>query len=136
VAGQDGIVSINLIIYPELLLTIFIRTTIGYYQGAINETVKLNDGLMFEGSYNGKSIGDVLAFGDWLDYHKIPVLNQHRDFPRMSVTEVGDYFYKMLLSFSINYAWRQQNVYMVSFPMTEDECMFFFLSFFLSFFLF
>jgi hypothetical protein len=86
--------------------------------------VNINDGLMFKGAYNGKSIGDILAFGDWLDYHNIPVLN-----PTMiSVTQVEDYFYKMLLSFSINFAWRQQNVYLVSYPMTEDECMFFSLS--------
>ncbi|GIK01641.1 hypothetical protein Aspvir_005679 [Aspergillus viridinutans] len=92
-----------------------------FYQGAINETVTLNDGLMFQGSYNGKSIVDVLADGAWLDYHKIPVLNQDTSLPRISETQASDHFYNMLLCFSINYAWKQQNVYLISYPMTQDE---------------
>ncbi|GIK07701.1 hypothetical protein Aspvir_003368 [Aspergillus viridinutans] len=92
-----------------------------FYQGAINETVTLNNRLMFQGSYNGQSIVDVLAGGAWLDYHKIPVLNQDTSLPQISETQASDYFYKMLLCFSINYAWKQQNVYLISYPMTEDE---------------
>lgn len=65
---------------------------------------------------------DILAHGAWLDFGEIPVLNANKLKPRFDQNSLKEYFTKMLLSTVINLAWKQQNVYIMCFPMTQNEC--------------
>jgi hypothetical protein len=98
------------------------RSADDYIQSAYNHIVDTNTQLLNTGNSNGVPLIDMFAFGAWLDYRNIPVLNTDGSKFQVSTTQLNDLWFKLLLGGLINYAWKQQNVMIVSWPMTEDEC--------------
>lgn len=80
-----------------------------------NTSLRRYDGFKTTGEHNGVKLIDVMAGGAYLDYRQIPILSS------VKITDLQHALFTHLLANMVNYAWKQQNVVLISFPMTEDE---------------
>ncbi|KAF2095321.1 hypothetical protein NA57DRAFT_79811 [Rhizodiscina lignyota] len=92
-----------------------------WYQGCLNSVNTLNDDLMTLGSHDGMSVQDLLADGTWLDYRDHPILNTDASRPLVQEGQLNDLMYHFLLGQLINYSWKQQSTWLVTYPMSEDD---------------
>jgi hypothetical protein len=65
---------------------------------------------------------DVFSEGRWLDDREIPLLNEADNENGINRTEAGEMFQTLLISRVVNWAWTEKSVYLVSYPMSEDDC--------------
>jgi hypothetical protein len=103
------------------VLTLF-RSADDYIQAAYANIINKNNDLMSTGSSEGTSLDYLFVEGQYLDYRNIAVLNTDTSRFQVSTTELNDLWFRILLSGLVNYAWKQQNVLIVSYPMSQDEC--------------
>lgn len=84
--------------------------------------------ILEQGQYGDTPLFDMLADGVWLDSRTIPILNgadsTTAGSESIQVTDLTESMSEHLTASLINYAWIQQNVYLCSFPMTLEECMY------------
>lgn len=71
-----------------------------------------------EGVSNDIDFKSLFAHGAWLDAQAIPILKT--DDPSV----VNKLVKKHIDAAAINWAWREQHVWLMSFPMTQDDCTF------------
>lgn len=72
------------------------------------------------GSWPGaRQVHDLFQDGDWVDYREIPVISGS-----VSVTDVENAFFQLTVANLVNYAWRQQVVYLACYPMSQETCEF------------
>ncbi len=91
------------------------NTTYGTLENSLSDVF---DGFKVDGKSNGVLLQDIFKDGAWLDFHTLPLLN-----PKLKTTDVNAIVIKHLNAAAINYAWRNQRVWLMSYPMTEAECM-------------
>lgn len=58
--------------------------------------------------------------GDWVDWRKVPIINENKIDPNTIINVFG----RHVSATAINWAWHSQRVWLMSYPMTEDECKF------------
>jgi hypothetical protein len=88
-------------------------------QGARTTFDKANQAIVAgNGSWPGsRQVHDLFQDGDWVDYREIPVVSGDQ-----SVTDVENAFFQLTVANLVNYAWRQQVVYLACYPMSQETC--------------
>mgnify|MGYP001582639842 CR=1 FL=1 len=70
------------------------------------------------GSFPGtRQVHDLFQDGDWVDYREIPVVSGS-----VSATDVENAFFQLTFANLVNYAWRQQVIYLACYPMSQETC--------------
>jgi hypothetical protein len=67
------------------------------------------------------TLPDLFAHGEWIEQALIPILNEGGK-GGTSWSAVADWMRTLLLAGVVNYAWRQQNYFIISYPMAEFMC--------------
>ena len=78
--------------------------------------------LMSTGRSGNVQMVDLFDGGAWLDYRNIPILNSDISKPMITKPQIDAIVFGQLTASLLNYAWIQQQTFIMSFPMTEDEC--------------
>lgn len=88
-------------------------------QGARTTFDKANAAIVAgNGSWPGaRQVHDLFQDGSWVDYREIPVVSGS-----VSVTDVENAFFQLTVANLVNYAWRQQVVYLACYPMSQETC--------------
>ncbi|KFY99091.1 hypothetical protein V500_01463 [Pseudogymnoascus sp. VKM F-4518 (FW-2643)] len=86
-------------------------------QGARTTFDKANAAIVAgNGSWPGaRQVHDLFQDGSWVDYREIPVVSGS-----VSVTDVENAFFQLTVANLVNYAWRQQVVYLACYPMSQE----------------
>ncbi|KFY96783.1 hypothetical protein V498_02481 [Pseudogymnoascus sp. VKM F-4517 (FW-2822)] len=86
-------------------------------QGARSTFDKANAAIVAgNGSWPGtRQVHDLFQDGSWVDYREIPVVSGS-----VSVTDVENAFFQLTVANLVNYAWRQQVVYLACYPMSQE----------------
>lgn len=92
-----------------------------WYKPLIDSIYKDNDALVQTGRVGDRDAAAIFKGGAWLDYRDHPVLNDDKRKMIVSSTDLNDLMYSFILGSAINYAWKQQAVYLVSYEMSEAE---------------
>lgn len=95
-----------------------------YFNEARTSIVSAHNSLITTGKYEGSSIIDLFDKGAYVDATELAALNGAIDSEKraISIEELGKVYYKQLLAGLINRAWRENGAYLVSFPMSWEEC--------------
>jgi hypothetical protein len=72
--------------------------------------------FMDVGEYNNVKLVDLFDDGNWVNYLNIPVL---KTIPRSQVNDLVELHVNCAV---VNWSWHQQRVWVMSYPMTQDEC--------------
>ncbi|RDW58668.1 hypothetical protein BP6252_13144 [Coleophoma cylindrospora] len=70
-----------------------------------------------KGTSQDISLEQAFQGGEWVDWSKIPILNPNE----LSTNKINAVFAKHVSAAAINWAWHTQRVWLMSYPMTEDE---------------
>jgi hypothetical protein len=81
-----------------------------------------NSDLISTGRSGGVQMVDIFADGAWLDYRNIPILNTDTSKPIMNNTKISNIIFMQLVAGLVNYTWIQQQTYIISYPMTQNDC--------------
>lgn len=76
---------------------------------------------MWTGSWGSATLPDIIDHGEWVDYTDHPILNNDNRKPQITIADTKAVFTKNLIAQTINYAWKEQGVFIVKYDMSEDD---------------
>lgn len=77
------------------------------------------DDLRVNGSHSDITLQNLFEHGAWVDLHELPLLNS------VDSADIVDTAIKQQVNIAaLNYAWNDENVWLMSYPMSQSDCQF------------